>query len=257
MDTVSVCVCTLRRVNLLHKLLQRLQLQETAGLFQYSIVVIDNDAAGSAKETVTSSNSRDVAGIVYEIEPVQTIPAARNHALMLAEGNYIAIIDDDEFPPPDWLITMYRAIQTFGVDGALGPVHPFFEQQPPEWLLKSRFCERPVIQTGTLLSWDQTRTGNVLLKRDVFDRDNLCFDERMTTGGTDREFFKQAMRLGRRFVAVAEAPVYEVVPPERWTKTYWLKRSLVNGYNSHINSRDRVREFAWVCQSIKIGRAHV
>ena len=67
----------------------------------------------------------------YGIEPEQTIPAARNHALRLARGNYIGIIDDDEFPPPHWLITMYRAIHAFDVDGALGPVHPFFEETAP------------------------------------------------------------------------------------------------------------------------------
>lgn len=59
------------------------------------------------------------------------------------------------------------------------------------------------------------------------------------------------MRLGRRFVAVAEAPVYEVVPPERWTKTYWLKRALVNGFNSHTYSKEHLRGLAWGLQAAK------
>lgn len=230
-DHISVCICTYRRNQMLENLLRKMASQETGGLFDLSVVVVDNDAAGPARELVSKLQSNLCLNITYSIEPVQTIPAARNHALRLAEGNYIGIIDDDEFPPHHWLLTMYRAIQTFNVDGALGPVHPFFEKQPPVWLIKSRFCERPVYRTGTLLLWEQTRTGNVLLKKDVFDKHHLCFDLKCTTSGSDKEFFREAMQVGCRFIAVKEAPVYEIVPPERQTKIYYLKRAMIQASN--------------------------
>lgn len=228
---ISVCICTYRRNQMLERLLRNVALQETGGLFDFSVVVVDNDAAGPARETVMRLKDELELEISYGIEPELTIPAARNHALRLARGNYIGIIDDDEFPPSHWLITMYRAIQTFDVDGALGPVHPFFEKQPPSWLVKSRLCERPVHRTGTLLLWDQTRTGNVLLKRDVFDKHQLCFDLKCKTSGSDKEFFREAMQVGYRFIAVEEAPVYEIVPPERQAKSYYLKRALLQASN--------------------------
>ncbi len=211
--------------------MRKLALQETDDLFDYSVVVVDNDAAGPARETVTRLKDELGLDITFGVEPIQTISAARNHSLRLAKGNYIAIIDDDEFPPSYWLVTIYRAIQTFDVDGALGPVHPFFEKEPPDWLIKSRFCERPVHRTGTLLIWDQTRTGNVLLKKDVFDTHHLCFDLKYKTSGSDKEFFRVAMALGYRFIAVEEAPVYEVVPPERQTKSYYIKRAILQASN--------------------------
>ncbi|MEN6307491.1 MAG: hypothetical protein ABFD91_07015, partial [Anaerohalosphaeraceae bacterium] len=105
--------------------------------------------------------------------------------------------------------------------------------------------------TGTLLRWDQTRTGNVLIKREVFEKHHLYFDPNFTTGGSDREFFKQAMQRGCRFIAVEEAPVYEIVPPERWTKSYWLKRALVNGYNSQKNNRDQVHGINKIIMPVK------
>lgn len=129
---------------------------------------------------------------------------------------------------------MYEGIQTFGVDGALGPVHPFFDDGAPAWLPKSGLCELTSFRTGTLLHWNQTRTGNVLLKRDVFDAHGLRFDPSFRTGGSDQEFFRQAMARGCRFVAVEEAPVYEVVPPARWTRAYWVRRALVNGFNAKV-----------------------
>lgn len=216
---------------MLEHLLRKLSLQDTGGLFSYSVVVVDNDSTGPARETVSRLQEELGLDITYGIEPVRTIPAARNHALRLARGNYIGIIDDDEFAPVNWLITMYRAIQTFHVDGTLGPVHPYFENPPPEWLVKSRFCERPVHPTGTLLDWEQTRTGNVLLKKAVFDEHSLCFDLNCKTSGSDKEFFREAMDIGYRFIAVEEAPVYEVIPLERQTKRYYLKRAMVQASN--------------------------
>jgi succinoglycan biosynthesis protein ExoM len=254
---ISVCICTFRRNLMLEHLLRNLKLQETGGLFDYSIVIVDNDSAGPARETVMRLMAELNLEIEYAIEPDQTIPAARNHALRLAQGNYIAIIDDDEFPPPHWLITMYRAIQVFDVDGALGPVHPFFNKKPPAWLIKGKFCERPIHRTGMLLDWSQTRTGNVLLKKDVFDRHQIRFDLKWKTSGSDRAFFKEAMALGYRFVAVAEAPVFENVPPERWSRGYYLRRALVHGYNSYRNSMGDLAGFSRLMIPLKSGAAAI
>ncbi|WP_435550558.1 glycosyltransferase family 2 protein [Desulfobacterium sp. N47] len=250
-DHISICICTYHRNQMLEHLLRKIALQKTDGLFDYSIVVVDNGVAGHAREIVMKLKTELGMNIFYDIEPEHTIPAVRNHALRLATGNYIAIIDDDEFPPQHWLVTMYRAIQTFDVDGALGPVHPFFEQHPPFWLIKGQFCERPVHRTGTLLQWNQTRTGNVLLKKNVFDKHNLCFDPKFKTGGSDQAFFKQAMEVGCKFIAVEEAPVYENVPPERQTKTYYLKRALVNGYNSYKYSINKAHGLSRVIAPAK------
>ncbi len=251
-DHISVCIPTLRRERLLHRLLGNLATQETGGQFEFSVVVIDNDAAGSARETVSRLASELRLDVTYALGKANIIPVARNHALRLARGNFIGIIDDDEYPPPQWLLTLYRAIEIFGVDGALGPVKPFFEDQPPDWLIKGRFCERPAHRTGTLLKWNQTRTGNVLLKREVFERSGVSFNESFRTGGSDQEFFKQAMSRGCRFVAVEEAPVYEVVPPERQTRSYWIRRAIVNGFNAHRSSIDQRNGLTRVILPVKL-----
>jgi len=217
---------------MLARLLRNLAAQETRGRFTLSAVIVDNDPAGPARTEVARLGLELGLETIYGIEPKRTIPAARNHAVRLAHGNYIGIIDDDEFPPPHWLITLYEAVQKYDVDGALGPVYPFFEQPPPAWIIRSGILDLPLPPTGTLLRWHQTRTGNVLLKKDVFDKQGIRFDESFRTGGSDQAFFRVAMGSGFRFVAVGEAPVYEIVPPQRWDKSYFLHRALVNGFNS-------------------------
>jgi len=254
-DHISICVCTFRRNKMLERLVRSLKSQETGELFDISVVVVDNDKNGSARETVDRLRAELDLAITYDIEPEQTIPAARNRALGLAHGNYIAIIDDDEFAPRHWLITLFRAIQGYDVEGALGPVFPFFSSQPPEWLIKGRFCERPVIRTGTLLNWTQTRTGNVLLKKDVFDKNGIRFDLKWKTSGSDRAFFKDAMAAGCRFIAAREAPVYETVPPERWKISYYVRRSLVQGFNTYRNSAADIRGLSRISVPLKLASA--
>jgi succinoglycan biosynthesis protein ExoM len=232
MDHIAVCIPTFRRNQLLERLLRSLAKQDTGGLFEVSVVVVDNDTAGPARETVSHLADELKLDMTYDVEGERNIAAVRNHALALAKGNYIGIIDDDEFAPPTWLLSLYRAIQTFQVDGALGPALPFFEQAPPGWLLKAKLCEPAMHRTGTLLHWSQCFTNNNLVRRSVFEEHKLRFDTAFRTGGSDQDFFRRAMALGYRFVAVEEAPVYEVVPPARWARKYWIKRALVNGYNA-------------------------
>ncbi len=231
-DHIAVCICTYQRNELLSRLLRSLAFQKVEQQFRYSVVVVDNDSSGQARETVEEAKARYGYEVSYSVETVRTIPAARNHAVSVAQGNFVALVDDDEFVPADWLLRLYEGIRTFDVDGAVGPVRPYFLEEPPSWLLKSGLCNTPVHRTGTMLHWSQTFTNNALLRREVFDRHGLSFDLSFKTGGSDQEFFRQAMTRGYRFVAVEEAPVYEVFPPSRWTARYWAKRAQVNGFNS-------------------------
>jgi hypothetical protein len=118
------------------------------------------------------------------------------------------------------------------VDGVLGPAYAVVEEHPPSWVLRSRLYERPQHRTGTLLRWNQCYTSNVLIRKAGFKDHNIWFNTEFKTGGSDQEFFRVAVELGYRFIAVEEAPVYEVMPPRRWTKWYFVRRALVNGYNS-------------------------
>jgi len=240
-DHISVCVCTYRRDPQLARLLRSLAVQKTEGRFTFSIVVVDNDPLGPARAGVARLSEELGIPVAYDIEPERTIPAARNHAVRMATGNFIAIIDDDEIPLPDWLANLHRSVLACGADGGLGPILPSFEGRPPAWLVRSGLCDLPRWPTGTWLRWNQTRTGNVLLKKDVFDRGGLRFDETFRTGGSDQDFFRQAMAAGFRFVAVDEAPVEEVVPPERWAMSYWIRRAMVNGFNAwkYLGGRSR------------------
>jgi glycosyltransferase involved in cell wall biosynthesis len=224
---------------LLERLLEELNLQRTDGLFTYSVVVVDNDHAATGRKTVEAFRQRARLPVQYHIEPEQNIALARNKAVRNAKGDFIAFVDDDEFPGNTWLLELLKALKRFEADGILGPVLPHYETRPPEWILKGRLHERPSHVTGTALHWTQTRSGNVLLRRDLFDREENRFDPAFGRGGEDTDFFRRMTGRGRRFLWCAEAPVFEVVPPERCTRSYLIRRALLRGkipYNQTLSA---------------------
>jgi succinoglycan biosynthesis protein ExoM len=241
---ISVCICTYKRAGLLQRLLERLQFQETAGTFTYSAVVADNDQSRSAESLVASLSHRLPFQIVYCSEPIKNIALVRNKALENACGDFIAFIDDDEFPAENWLRTLLQTCESHSASGVLGPVRPHFDETPPNWLVKGRFCERPEHPTGTVMDWSKCRTGNVLFRRSILNDVNEPFRKEFGTGGEDQDFFRRMGENGFKFVWCNQAVAYETVPPSRWTRSYLMKRALLRGSNGLKHPKGRAKLLA-------------
>jgi succinoglycan biosynthesis protein ExoM len=231
-NSITVCVCTFRRVNLLLQLLERLTNQKSDGAFAYNIVISDNDGERSAQRAVTEFNAESAIDVTYCCQPEQNIALARNEALKYATGNFIAFIDDDELPEHDWLAKMLAACNAYQASGVLAPVRPRFEEPPPRWAIEGAFFERPENPTGTVLRWEDCRTGNLLFRRAIIDGVTEVFRPEFGTGGEDKDFFLRMTRLGHVFRWCSEGAVYEVVPKDRVTRRYLLKRALLRGRNN-------------------------
>jgi succinoglycan biosynthesis protein ExoM len=225
---ISVCVCTYKRPHLLERLFKELSDQEAQGLFTYSLVIADNDQLRSAESTVRDLAASTCMAVKYCVEPRQSIALARNKAVENATGDFVAFIDDDEFPAAEWLLNLFKTCADYNVDGVLGPVKRHFDETPPQWMTKSTFYERPEYETGYVLTWRQGRSGNLLVKRELFTAGSQPFDPQFRTG-EDQDFLRRMMDHGRVFVWCNEAVVYEVVPPVRWRRTFLLKRALLRG----------------------------
>jgi len=248
---ITVCIPTYKRPKLLARCMEALRTQERSE-FDYSIVVVDNDVEQTAKEVVYEWQKRSPVKICYYVEPEKNIALARNKAVENAKGNLIAFIDDDEFPETNWLLTLYKTYINFNSDGVLGPVKPYFEGNPPNWLVKGKFCERKIHKTGTLLHWGETRTGNVLINRSIFvDKRNRFESQFGRTGGEDIEFFKKVIGQGKVFIWCNEAIVYEVVGPDRWKRSFYLKKFLRIG--GLTGEKIRCRGFEGIMYFLKVG----
>lgn len=231
---ISVCVCTYKRPDLLKRLLEELGDQDTGGRFTYSLVVVDNDRLQSAESMVANFMATSKVRVKYCVEPQPSIALARNMTIENANGDFVAFIDDDEFPTKQWLLSLFNTWEKNGVAGVLGPVLPYFDDSAPQWIVKGKFFDRPQHRTGLILDWNQTRTGNVLLRRQLFAGDSQPFRPQCVEG-SDQEFFKRMIQEGNVFVWCNEAVVYEVVPPPRWKRSFLIRRALFRGIFSLLN----------------------
>lgn len=216
---------------MLGNLLKTLQGQETGGAFTFDTIVVDNDAQGSAKDTVIRAGAELGMPIRYAIEPEQNISLARNRALRMAGGDFAACLDDDEFADGSWLAGLLHASIQYGAEGVLGPVIPSYETPPPRWVTKGKLLVRESFPTGTILkSHKQTRAGNFLISRNMIqDNPELFNPEYGKLGGEDTDFFRRMLERGYRLVWCNEARVYETIPSSRLKRSYFLKRGLLTG----------------------------
>jgi succinoglycan biosynthesis protein ExoM len=231
---ISVCICTYKRPGLLRHLLQELASQETDGRFTFSIVVVDNDHAESAGSVVSDFAASSAISVKYCVQPQQSIALTRNEAVENAAGEFIAFIDDDEFPTGKWLLTLFEACGHYHADGALGPVRPHFDVTPPEWVVRGKFYDRPSYPTGLVIDARKGRTGNTFLNRGIFVPGEPWFRPEFRTG-EDQDFFRRMIAKGHVFVWCDEAVVFETVPPIRWKRSFMLRRALLRGATAVVH----------------------
>jgi succinoglycan biosynthesis protein ExoM len=228
---VTICITTCRRRELLRRLLAGvadLKFDKMPAP-DIKVVVVDNDAEGTAEESC-----REVRlpwPLKYVVETRRGVAQARNRALMEAEDpDYFAFIDDDEYPTSRWLDELLWTRACFKADVVCGPILPTYAAGVPEWIKGGSFFSRHVHATGYPV--ETCSTGNVLITRRVVDTVR-AFDERFSlTGGEDAHFFRRARRAGFEIVCSGGGIVYENVPTSRGTLRGVLRRAYQAGNSS-------------------------
>jgi succinoglycan biosynthesis protein ExoM len=225
---ISLCIATFRRPERLAALLDDLVLQVLA---PRQVVVVDNDAAGSARAIVEGRRLRGVPFLlVYEIQPLQNISLTRNRSVALAAGDWLGFVDDDERVPPGWLAALAGAALGPGVDGVLGPVEPVVPIDAPAWILRGGFYRWVRLPTGTVVPPNRLRFGNVLLRASRLSAMTAPFDVAYgLTGGEDGDLLTRLVQQGACIVWCDEAEIFEPVETARLSLRWLLLRALRGG----------------------------
>lgn len=239
---ISVCICTYKRLRFLKRLLNGVGAQVTEGQFTYSVVVADNDQLRSAEPIVSEFKRASPIPVTYCVEPQQNIALTRNRAIANASGDYIAFVDDDEFPAADWLLCLFKACGQHKADGVIGSVKPEYEGQPPSWIVRGKFHVRSTYPTGFVINWRQGRTGNLLFKRSLIKDREQAFRSKFLTG-EDQDFFRRMIERGGVFVWCHEALAREAIPASRWSRSFMLRSALLRGKISLLHPSFRALEF--------------
>ena len=220
---LSVCICTYRRPERLLELLQSLVAQSR---LPDQVVVVDNDRAAAGKAACEAEQWP--FPLVTEFEPEQNISLARNRAVHAADGDWLALIDDDEIASPDWLAGLLAAAREHAADGVLGPVLPLVPEHAPGWIRAGDFYSRRRFTTGTTVPLNELRTSNLLVRRSaLLAEPGGPFDPAFgLSGGEDGDLLTRVAQRGARFVWCDEATVSEPVECARLNLGWLLMRSL-------------------------------
>jgi len=141
----------------------------------YEIIVVDNDIKGSAKKTTAKIKAKK--DIVYQKRFSNNLSEARNLGAKIAKGEWIAFLDDDCVPRPDWLQVAMELIQ---------------ENNQPGLVFGGGYSKKGDTKTGP-------NPKAILLSKDKYLVEGNCFfrrSEYLAEGGMRADLGPNANRFG-------------------------------------------------------------
>lgn len=229
---VAIGIPTYRRPERLAALLAVLpaRIAEVGAEPDIVVLVVDNDAHGTASETAESAD----IPVRYAVEPRPGIAAVRNRLLDLAtDCDAIAFIDDDEVPQPGWLAELIGTWRRTGAAAVMGRVISVFDERVDPWVLATGVFQRRSRPTG--LELQAAACGNLLVDLGQASAAGVRFDSTLgLAGGEDTLFSKQLIAAGGRIVWCDESRAEDTVPAERVTRS-WAMRRAFNGGNTAVH----------------------
>ncbi|WP_062111251.1 glycosyltransferase family 2 protein [Aureimonas sp. AU40] len=259
-ELVVVAIPTCRRPRTLRRCLEALAEIDHAGPLR--VIVAENDTVG--REGLAVCEAMVAAGYRFPLQVVlaeeRGVACARNALVRAAiadpEVSHIAMIDDDEWPGPDWLGHLLAVQRQEEADVVGGPVQRSYEVPPAPHVLKAAEGAYGALGTGRVDLVDAT--SNILFDAAVFRRrPDPWFDPAYTLlGGEDRDFLIGLALAGGVFAWSREAVVREDYPASRCSLG-WMVRRAYRGGNTDmlINLKHRPPSFTLLREGSKIGGA--
>jgi glycosyltransferase involved in cell wall biosynthesis len=241
-SSVSIVICTYNRAALLRETLASLQTLEPPDDCAVEIIVVDNNSTDDTPAVIAEA-ARDARPfpIVALHEQRQGKSFALNTALALAQGDILALADDDVLPASGWLRRIVDNFRARDVTFVFGKVLPRWERTPPAALLTRRAqdiwgplalvdygdepTEYPADNSGQRLPIG----ANLSFARDAIRRiggwrTDLGKVNNTLISGEDHEIFERLRRAGSYAGYYdPQATVLHFVPASRVTRRYFRR----------------------------------
>jgi glycosyltransferase involved in cell wall biosynthesis len=226
----TIAICTWNRSDLLDKTLQHMrQLDIPAGL-AWEIVVVNNRCTDNTDEILAKHTRSLPVRRIFEEQQGQS--HARNAAALAARGELIVWTDDDVLVDRHWLAETVAAARSqpalsfFG-----GPIEPWFEIEPPKWLISNWKAVNGAYAFRDLgtepFEFDAQRLpyGANYALRTCVQREFLYNPRlgRVATGeirGEETDVLHKLLAAGHRGAWVPTAKVEHFIPRDRLTIDY-------------------------------------
>lgn len=228
MMDMTVILATYNRREDLMLTLDHLARQDARGLFQFEVVVADNnsnDGTSAAVEVRRAGFPVPLRGI---FEPRQGKSYALNTAIASATAEILVFTDDDCRMDESWLLTLWQAFQSYGADGIGGPVIADYTGIKPAWFGPELERQAGIVDHGPerhrITRMTETLIGpNCAYRRKVFETLG-GYDINRLGNSEDADLFLRAMKAGFRLWYLPDLKVYNRVDFSRWTKKAFKRR---------------------------------
>jgi len=215
-------------------------LKQTADNGIFEIIVVDNNSTDNTREIVEQFGN--IENLRHVFEPNQGLSHARNLGYLEAQGKYVAYIDDDARADKEWISGIQRILEDLDPHPLVigGPIYPFYLSDKPDWFLdkyeihswgdEPRFLKRNEYFYGSNMIF----LKDVLEESGGFDTERGVSGETLNLGEETVLFDKIWMKSGNGnlFYYSPDLIVYHLVPPERMSIRYFLKRRFMVGQSS-------------------------
>jgi GT2 family glycosyltransferase len=227
MPEVVVAIPTFRRPRMLARLLEALARLETS--VDMRVLVADNDAEKHEGADLCAGLKDYRWPLRAVIVPERGIAQARNalveQALAEPGMQFLAMLDDDEWPEPQWLDALLAEQAKTGAGAVQGSVLFEFESGRQAWaesfdgMSDIRHASGPVAMLAGAV--------NMLITREALARiEGRTFDPAFAlTGGEDRDFFMRLKAAGVGFAWSDEAVARGFVPASRTSFRWAIARA--------------------------------
>lgn len=229
---LSLIISTYNRSDLLIGALQSV-VQQSADPQLWECVVVNNNSTDDTLARFEEFAAKHPAfNLRIVTETTQGLSYARNRGIRESEGEYIAIIDDDERIAEEFIEAYIELFDTTpDAMAAGGPIVAEYQTRRPRWM--SCFTERPIANT---MYWgDKVREfpkgrvpggGNMALRRSavrrygVFDT-SLGYVGESLLGGEECDLFERLQIAEAKYYYVPKAVMYHIIPDRKLTPDYF------------------------------------
>lgn len=229
---LSLVIATYNRSALLIGALQSVVAQSAAPEKWECVVVNNNSTDDTVERFGEFAAAHPEFNLRMVTEPNQGLSYARNRGIRESEGEYIAIIDDDERIAPEFIEAYIELFDTVpDAMAAGGPIVAEYQTKKPRWM--SRFTERPIANTmywgDRVKEFPRGRVpggGNMALRRSavkrygVFDT-SLGYVGESLLGGEECDLFERLQIAEAKYYYVPKAVMYHIIPERKLTDEYF------------------------------------
>jgi GT2 family glycosyltransferase len=226
----TIAICTWNRSDLLDKTLARMRELHIPAGTSWEIVVVNNRCTDDTDDILARHTGPLPIRRVFEEKQGQS--HARNAAAVAARGELILWTDDDVLVDSRWLAEMLAAARArpelafFG-----GPIEPWFEHDPPQWLLDAwpaingAYAFRDLGTEPFEFDLKRLPYGANYAVRTAVQREFLYNPRlgRVATGevrGEETDVLHKLLKAGHRGLWVPQSRVQHFIPADRLTLDY-------------------------------------